>query len=120
MGDTFADGAVVITKLTACFATFDEISVMGNANKKRVRIQQDYTNNGWYFMAKCGKCSSIPPAPTLTPEHVLLGVPATATPAEIKQAWHKMSLIHHPDKGGDAEMMREILKAYKKLKAMTE
>ena len=120
VGDIFADGAVVITKLTACFVTFDEMSLMGNANKKRVRIQQDYTNNGWYFMAKCGKCSSIPPAPTLTPEHVLIGVPATATHTEIKHALHKMGLIHHPDKGGDAETMRKILEAYKKLKAMTE
>ena len=120
VGDTFADGAVVITKLTACFVTFDEMSLMGNANKKRVRIQQDYTNNGWYFMAKCGKCSKIPAVPTPTPEHVLLGVPATATHTEIKHALHKMGLIHHPDKGGDAETMRKILEAYKKLKEMTE
>ena len=42
----------------------------------------------------------------------LLGVPKTATEAEIKKAFRKESLKHHPDKGGDEEKFKQCNEAY--------
>lgn len=41
-----------------------------------------------------------------------LGVPRTATDAEIKQAFRKLASQHHPDKGGDTQRFQEIQEAY--------
>lgn len=38
----------------------------------------------------------------------LLGLPATATTADIKSAYRKKALQFHPDKGGDLEKMKEL------------
>ena len=45
----------------------------------------------------------------------LLGVSQTATDKEIKKAYHKKAMIHHPDKGGDKETFQKIQEAYEKL-----
>lgn len=42
----------------------------------------------------------------------LLGVPKTATGTEIKKAFRKESLKHHPDKGGDEEKFKLCNEAY--------
>lgn len=42
----------------------------------------------------------------------ILGVNETATDAEIKKSYRKLSLQHHPDKGGDQGKFQEINKAY--------
>lgn len=42
----------------------------------------------------------------------VLGVKADASPAEIKKAYFKAARENHPDKGGSAETMQEINKAY--------
>ena len=42
----------------------------------------------------------------------LIGVPKTATEAEIKKAYRKKALKEHPDKGGDPEKFKEITAAY--------
>ena len=42
----------------------------------------------------------------------VLGVAVNAAKDEIKKAYRKMAKLHHPDKGGDEEMFKEIQKAY--------
>lgn len=41
-----------------------------------------------------------------------LGVAVNAAKSEIKKAYRKMAKQHHPDKGGDEEMFKQIQKAY--------
>lgn len=41
-----------------------------------------------------------------------LGVDKTAPQAEIKKAYRKLSMQHHPDKGGDTKRFQEIADAY--------
>ena len=41
-----------------------------------------------------------------------LGVDKSATQAEIKKAYRKLCVIHHPDKGGDSDKFKEIADAY--------
>jgi DnaJ family protein C protein 7 len=38
----------------------------------------------------------------------VLGIEASATEVEIKKAYRKMSLVHHPDKGGDEAVFKEV------------
>lgn len=42
----------------------------------------------------------------------ILGVPKTASPEEIKEAYRSLSKTHHPDVGGDSEKMKELNEAY--------
>jgi curved DNA-binding protein CbpA len=37
-----------------------------------------------------------------------LNVPNTATTEEIKKAYKKLALVHHPDRGGDEAKFKEI------------
>ncbi len=41
-----------------------------------------------------------------------LGVAENATAEEIKQAYRKLAMQHHPDRGGDAEQFQKIQQAY--------
>mgnify|MGYP003150202702 FL=1 len=45
----------------------------------------------------------------------LLGVSPSATPSEIKKAFRKLAMKHHPDKGGDEQKFKEIQQAYETL-----
>eukprot|EP00931_Biecheleriopsis_adriatica_P063829 TRINITY_DN38727_c0_g1_i1.p1 TRINITY_DN38727_c0_g1~~TRINITY_DN38727_c0_g1_i1.p1 ORF type:complete len:420 (+),score=109.94 TRINITY_DN38727_c0_g1_i1:92-1351(+) len=45
----------------------------------------------------------------------LLGVERDASPAEIKKAYHKKAMKHHPDKGGDPEAFKDIQRAFEVL-----
>jgi len=45
----------------------------------------------------------------------LLGAKKTATANEIKKAYRKQAMRHHPDKGGDENLFKEISKAYEVL-----
>ena len=48
-----------------------------------------------------------------TPDYYqILGVPRTATAAEIKKAFRKLARTHHPDAGGDEAKFKEINEAY--------
>ena len=44
-----------------------------------------------------------------------LGVPRSATADEIKKAYRKLAMEHHPDKGGDINKFQEISTAYETL-----
>ncbi|MBU0477944.1 J domain-containing protein [bacterium] len=46
----------------------------------------------------------------------ILGVSLNATPDEIREAYKKLAMFWHPDKGGDDKMMKEINWAYDILK----
>lgn len=41
-----------------------------------------------------------------------LGIDKTATQSEIKKAYRRLSMEHHPDKGGDTKRFQEIADAY--------
>jgi DnaJ homolog subfamily B member 4 len=45
----------------------------------------------------------------------ILGVPKTCTAIELKRAYRKQCLIHHPDKGGNEEDFKAISEAYEVL-----
>ena len=45
----------------------------------------------------------------------ILGVSKDATSSEIKKAYRKLAVIHHPDKGGSEEKFKEITKAFETL-----
>lgn len=42
----------------------------------------------------------------------ILGVDKKASPEEIKKAYRKLALQHHPDKGGDEAEFKKINEAY--------
>ena len=42
----------------------------------------------------------------------VLGLGPTPSVAEIKSTFHELSLVHHPDVGGDAEKFRVLHEAY--------
>ncbi|BAM39176.1 molecular chaperone protein [Theileria orientalis strain Shintoku] len=42
----------------------------------------------------------------------ILDLPKNCTESEIKKAYRKLAIKHHPDKGGDPEKFKEISKAY--------
>jgi molecular chaperone DnaJ len=45
----------------------------------------------------------------------ILGVKRDASESEIKKAYKKLALKHHPDKGGDTEKFQELVEAYEVL-----
>jgi curved DNA-binding protein len=42
----------------------------------------------------------------------ILGVNRNATPEEIKKAYRKQAMAHHPDRGGDQEQFKRVTEAY--------
>ena len=46
----------------------------------------------------------------------LLGVRASASPAELRAAWRQAAKAAHPDQGGDPVRFREVIEAYRLLR----
>lgn len=44
---------------------------------------------------------------------LILGLKPGATPEQLKKAWRRLCIEHHPDKGGDPIRFREITHAYR-------
>ena len=42
----------------------------------------------------------------------LLGIERSASVSDIKRAYQRAALKHHPDKGGDVEMFKKVQQAY--------
>ena len=51
-------------------------------------------------------------ASTMTDLYKILGLERIASCEQIKLAYRKLALLHHPDKGGDAEVFKELARAY--------
>eukprot|EP00616_Rhizochromulina_sp_CCMP1243_P009368 CAMPEP_0118998370 /NCGR_PEP_ID=MMETSP1173-20130426/63039_1 /TAXON_ID=1034831 /ORGANISM="Rhizochromulina marina cf, Strain CCMP1243" /LENGTH=414 /DNA_ID=CAMNT_0006949861 /DNA_START=53 /DNA_END=1297 /DNA_ORIENTATION=+ len=66
-------------------------------------------------MPGMGGMGSREPANT-TELYETLGCEKSATAAEIKKAFRKLAVKHHPDKGGDPEEFKKIQAAYEVLK----
>ena len=45
----------------------------------------------------------------------ILGVSKDASQDEIKKKYRKLSLQHHPDRGGDAEQFKKVSEAYENI-----
>lgn len=45
----------------------------------------------------------------------VLGIAKTANENEIRKAFKKLAIKHHPDRGGDAEKFKEVNAAYEVL-----
>ena len=46
----------------------------------------------------------------------LLGVPATASPEEVRRAYHERARLLHPDRSGDARAMQDVNEAWRVLR----
>lgn len=53
-----------------------------------------------------------PPKGNSTKFYELLGVSQTASDEEIKKAYKKLAMKHHPDRGGDEKTFKDLSKAY--------
>ncbi len=60
------------------------------------------------------KSAASPARPVLQRQQALavLGLPPTATPAQIKQRYRKLAKRYHPDLGGDPRQMQRLTAAY--------
>jgi DnaJ-domain-containing protein 1 len=52
--------------------------------------------------------------------YIILGVSQTSTYDEVKAAWKAKCQEHHPDKGGDVQVMAKINAAWEALKFMNK
>ncbi|MBA7465028.1 Co-chaperone protein DjlA [subsurface metagenome] len=52
----------------------------------------------------------------LADAYSVLGLPATASPEEVKRNYRNLAVIFHPDRGGYDEAMKLLNRAYQRIK----
>jgi len=78
--------------------------------RKRLRDWEDSFWERSFFSFLFGAQKNKKPVNSFT----VLGLPETATESEIKTAYKKLAIIHHPDRGGKQESFIEITEAKNK------
>jgi curved DNA-binding protein CbpA len=68
---------------------------------------------GWALLVHLGSQAATTAAPFNPFE--IIGVSEDASEREIKKAYRKLSMIHHPDKGGDEATFQQLSAAYRAL-----
>ena len=68
---------------------------------------------GWALLMHLGSQAAATAAPFNPFE--IIGVSEDASEREIKKAYRKLSMIHHPDKGGDEATFQQLSAAYRAL-----
>ncbi len=53
--------------------------------------------------------------PAVTVDNEVLGVRAGAPPHEVRMAFRRFARLHHPDRGGDAQLFQSGIEAYGRL-----
>ena len=61
-----------------------------------------------------GRMASAPPRSATSP-HTVLGLCSTSSLADVRRAYRKLALQHHPDRGGDPARFRELTDAFEQL-----
>lgn len=56
----------------------------------------------------------------LQAQYVILGLDVGASSDDVKKAYRKLAVLHHPDKGGDVEQFRAITEAYDAINRATQ
>ncbi|KAG7340571.1 heat shock protein DnaJ domain protein [Nitzschia inconspicua] len=89
---------------------------------RRQAVSQRRTVVGFLILLAVSLCSIVPvhairrsAQNNRKSYYDILGVPKTAGEKEIKKAYRKLAIQHHPDKGGNEETFKEISKAYQTL-----
>jgi hypothetical protein len=88
-------------------------------DRARLERTHQYSDSADYY----GYFSLTPPDERVSDDDVpeclaALGLPASATVAQVKSRFRKLSKQHHPDHGGDPDAFRELLKNYEQALAM--
>lgn len=60
--------------------------------------------------------AQLPPARATASWHQVLGVAAHAPTDEVEAAYKALAMEHHPDRGGDQEVMMQVNDAYERFK----
>ena len=83
--------------------------------EERKRFEDSYDD--FSFWGRMAGLLNLIKSPTPTSSFAVLGLSVDAKEDEVKSAFRKLSLQHHPDKGGNAEKFTEIVEAKNKVMA---
>jgi hypothetical protein len=83
--------------------------------EERKRFEDSYDD--FFFWGRMAGLLNLFKSPIPTSSFAVLGLSADAKEDEVKTAFRKLSLQHHPDKGGNAEKFTEIVEAKNKVMA---